>query len=175
MLANHAITAQQGASPLPAPTLPSTPTLKPLSHNTPSQSETQGMQSSSIMTDFITEESPADSHPPPLSEPTPTEAAPPEPTSAPSKPTSAEAAPPEPTSAPSEPTSAEAAPPEPTSAEAASSGIATMPLIGSCSKRVRQISKCNEIANFIGLENTGSKKQGSSGVNGVHRKKQKKA
>ncbi|KAG2135860.1 hypothetical protein DEU56DRAFT_981042 [Suillus clintonianus] len=49
-----------------------------------------------------------------------------------------------------------------TSAEAA-------PLIGSRSKRVRQISKRNEIANSIGSENAGSKKRGSSGANSACR------
>ncbi|KAG1825331.1 hypothetical protein DFJ58DRAFT_738534 [Suillus subalutaceus] len=218
---------------------PTPPTPKPL---TPSQSEIQG-------TDLMTEDSPAGSHPPPLSEPTSAEdlpnAAPtmtdlitkvnsvdshlhlaysrPQPLSestsvetaptednpadsrsqppslskstsalaAPFESTSAEAAPFESNSteaapiesnsteaAPIESNSTEAAPIESTSAKAVPSGCTSVeaaPLIDSRSKRVRQISKRNEIANSIGSDTTGSKKRGSSGVNGGYRKKQKNA
>ncbi|KAG1857818.1 hypothetical protein F4604DRAFT_1685113 [Suillus subluteus] len=182
---------------------PTTPTPKPL---TP-QSEIQG-------TDLMTEDSPAESHPPPLSESTSAEdlpdAAPamtdlitkdnsadshlhlayshPQPLSestsvetaptednsadshshpqslskstsalaAPFESNSTEAAPIESNSteaAPIKSTSTEAAPIESTSAEAVPSGCTSTeaaPLIGSHSKRVRQISKRNEIANSIG-------------------------
>ncbi|KAG2360159.1 hypothetical protein BDR07DRAFT_1413170 [Suillus spraguei] len=167
--ANHAIAAQQGPSPSPLCQVTTGPS------DTPSQSEIQGTQPSSAIihgptlpstppmpkpltpdVTTLTEDSLAGSHPPPLSESTSTEAIPAmtdlitedspadsHPLQPLSKSTSAEAA-------PFESASAEAVPSEFTSAEAAPSGIATVPLIGSRSKRVQQIFKCNEITTRLG-------------------------
>lgn len=181
--ANHAITAQQGPSPSPGPTLPSTPpTPKPLTPEAttlanhaiaarqgpsprptlPSAPPTPKPLTPEVTTpaNHAIKDSLADPHPPPLSKSTSAEVVPSEFTSAEAAPsgksTSAEAA-------PSQSTSAEAAPSQSTSTEAAPSGIVTMPLIESRSKRVRQISKHNEIVNSIGSENTSSKKRGEFG------------
>ncbi|KAG1845441.1 hypothetical protein F4604DRAFT_1688728 [Suillus subluteus] len=186
--ANDAIAAQQGPSP-------STQSSSVMTQDSPANFHLQPLSESNSAEAAPFESTSAEAVPPTL-ESMSAEAVPsaPEFTSAEAVPpgeesTSAEAAPsaPEFTSAdaapsgkeststeaaPLESTSAEAVPSasELTSAEAVLSGKVTASLVVSRGKQVRQISKRNEIANSIGSENTGSKKRGSSGVNGVHKK-----
>ncbi|KAG1892031.1 hypothetical protein F4604DRAFT_1912762 [Suillus subluteus] len=186
--ANDAIAAQQGPSP-------STQSSSVMTQDSPANFHLQPLSESNSAEAAPFESTSAEAVPPTL-ESMSAEAVPsaPEFTSAEAVPpgeesTSAEAAPsaPEFTSAdaapsgkeststeaaPLESTSAEAVPSasELTSAEAVPSGKVTASLVVSRGKQVRQISKRNEIANSIGSENTGSKKRGSSGVNGVHKK-----